>query len=139
MKSFLLIVAVILWVALRSNAAKAKRKAAMEESASQPSQPSYSSVRSAFESLFAEEDEAQSVNSTFAEAGKKAGYYSYETVDEPEPMYAHADTAANRSATSNPAETEEKPSAADFDLRQAIIYQTILSNKYLDEMHTAEN
>ena len=139
MKSFLLIVAVILWVALRSNAAKAKRKAGMEESASQPSQPSYSSVRSAFESLFAEEDEAQSVNSTFAEEGKKAGYYSYETVDESEPMYAHADTEANRSATSNPAETEEKPSAADFDLRQAIIYQTILSNKYLDEMHTAEN
>lgn len=139
MKSFLLIVAVILWVALRSNAAKAKRKAAMEESASQPSQPSYSSVRSAFESLFAEEDEAQSVNSTFAEEGKKAGYYSYETVDEPEPMYAQAETAANRSACPNPAETEEKPSAADFDLRQAIIYQTILSNKYLDEMHTAEN
>ena len=111
MRSFLLIVAVILWVALRSNAAKAKRKAAMEESASQPSQPSYSSVRSAFESLFAEEDEAQSVNSTFAEEGKKAGYYSYETVDEPEevPFMRKADPTLNWSEAVKPAETQDGP------------------------------
>lgn len=141
MKTFLLILTVILWIALRTHVAQAKRKAEMEKSAPEPSQPSRSSVRSAFESLFDEEEKEASDRSSFAQEEAKAGYYSYETVDEPEvePVYAKVDPTLKRKSWTNVAETEEEPSEIDFDLRQAIIYQTILSNKYLNEMHSTEN
>lgn len=144
MKTFLLITVIILWVALRSYASNAKRKADQEKAAAEPSQPSYSSVRSAFESLFEDEEEtkAESARSSFAQEEEKAGYYSYESVEpevEPEYTRPQADFQPKRAPRTRVTETEEEPAAVDFDLRQAVIYQTILSNKYLDEMHSAEN
>lgn len=141
MSTFLLIVTVVLWIALRTHAAKAKRNAETEDAAPRPSQPSYGSVRSAFESLFDDEEREASAAPSFSQEEAQAGYYSYESMDEPEesPIHAKVDPTLNSTEAVKAVETLDGPKALDFDLRQAIIYQTILSNKYLNEMHSTEN
>ncbi len=146
MKTFFLILTVVLWVVVRSAAAKAKRSEQSEDAASKPSQPSYSSVRSAFESLFDDEEtqEEAPASASFSQEEAQAGYYSYETVDEPEaqPMSYQTQQPPSPSAAQDvtPVPTAEpEPVLQDFDLRQAVVYQTILSNKYLDEIHAADN
>lgn len=140
MKTFLLILAVILWVAIRANAAKVKRESRIDD-ASEPSQPGYDPVRSAFESLFDEDLEAESTRAYSAQEDTGADDYSYETMNEPEPepTFDKPETEPIRNAYSKVAKAADEAVVSDFDLRQAVIYQTILSNKYLDEIHSTEN
>ncbi len=148
MKTVFLILTVVLWIVIRYASSKAKQNAETDATASEPSQPSFSSVRSAFESLFEDEEaEAEPTYSSFAQEEAQAGYYSYENVEESEvdaePSRAtstQTTTTTTECSTMAPAaETEEPLAPQDFDLRQAIIYQTILSNKYLDEIHPTDN
>lgn len=139
MNTFILIVVLILWIAVRSHAVQAKRKAEKENAASEPSQPSFHSARSAFESLFDEEVKSTETHTSFDQEERSAGYYSYESFEEPDlnPGRTTADTVSSPKAWTNDGGSDS--SKPDFDLRQAIIYQTILSNKYLEEMRTYEN
>lgn len=113
----------------------------MDETASEPSQPSRNSVRSAFESLFDEDQEVENADSYFAQEEEVADSCSYETVDEHEadPVSDKGSYKSGRKTHVGIIKAEDEVSVPDFDLRKAVIYQTILSNKYLDEMHSTEN
>jgi hypothetical protein len=139
--TFILIVVLILWIAVRSHAAQAKRKAEMENAASEPSQPSHSSARSAFESLFEEERETESAYSSFAQEGQSAGYYSYESVvgDDLAPGRTTTDFVSDSKPETMAQFNADDSKGVDFDLRQAVIAQTILSNKYLNEIYSDVN
>lgn len=140
MKLFLFILAVVLWVGARSRAAAAKHVADPEntsdtESASSPFK------KSAFESLFDEFkgvvdnfDEPESVvepeeDPISPESGSTESFLRYEAVVGAQPQ-------ATETVVENFAKSEDNQS---FDLRQAVIYQTILSNKYLDEIRSHDN
>ena len=160
MKTFLIIMAIVLWVTFRSfskNAAKAK--GASEDYAS----PSAKDVpEGTFETLFADdayaadEDDPYAVEedyseqaavehaftSQFASASQQSPYFSYES-EQTQGGFATASPKARTQARTKGESVQGKEAAAsvaaDFDLRQAVIYQTILTNKYLDEVSSYEN
>lgn len=62
-------------------------------------------------------------------------YFSYET-EEPQPMKAEAPKVENKHVCDQPKETEQKSPLLDepFDLRKAVIYQTIMTNNYIADL-----
>lgn len=94
-------------------------------------------VRNAFESLFDEPkaQEGNGTSSTFASEAASAGYYSYETSSSATDRRAaaHVATSAQSVRPVRPATARAEEEVTAFDLRQAIIYQTILDNKYLSD------
>ena len=87
----------------------------------------------AFESLFATEKPGRR---SFAEEEKKAGYFTYETDD------SSAEVQYNTKVTRpvvQPVMREEAEAPASFDLRQAIVYNAILTPKYLGEVGYVDN
>lgn len=162
MNTFLIIMAIVLWVTFRSfskNAAKAK--AAPEDYSS----PSANDVpEGTFESLFSDDNIAfdeedpyavekedyseqaaveHAFSSQFAAASQQPSYFSYEETEKLRNSSASAPSKARSKARTKEAPVQGKDGAingaADFDLRQAVIYQTILTNKYLDEVSSYEN
>lgn len=90
--------------------------------------------QSAFESLFAT---AKNGTRSFAEEEKNAGYFTYETED------SSSEAQYNGPKVSKPvvqmvAKEEAEADAAAFDLRQAIVYNAILTPKYLSEVGYSE-
>lgn len=152
MKTFLIIMAIVLWVTFRSfskNAAKAKVEGGSEGYSS----PSAKDVpEGTFESLFAEspyatsdddpyeaaEDYSEQAAVEHAFSNQQSQYFSYEYG-----MPKGGSAVASPKARSKEATAQSKEGssnvAADFDLWQAVIYQTILTNKYLDEVSSYEN
>lgn len=106
-------------------------------------------VKSMFESLFDDEpsqqhEETEKASPSFASEAASAGYYSYETSSNAKSFRS---TRANVNSTRpsqmaqpvKPAEVQVEADATAFDLRQAIIYQTILDNKYLSDTQSYGN
>ena len=133
MSGFLIFLAVALWFGVKMRNAYRKQMSELESDTASDQ----GTVRSTFESLFDEpkEQESNGTSSTFASEAASAGYYSYET----------SSSATNRRAAANAAMSAQpkrpvraaivqtEADATAFDLRQAIIYQTILDNKYLSD------
>ena len=118
MNTFLIIIALVLWVGLKSYKSVRQQMADPENSA--------------------EVKEPASASVTFAEEECSAGYYSYETVED-----INADqnskvddifSQQNNVMSVDASEMKDSGNEINFDLRQAVIYQTILSNKYLSEV-----
>lgn len=142
MKLFLFILAVVLWVGVKSKAAASKRAADLEstsdsESANSPFR------QSVFESLFNEfkdvvddfsDAEASERPETSASTTENSFYEEFSgaetTIVDDQPQVSESASAPI---------VESLPEAQPFDLRQAVIYQTILSNKYLDEIRSHDN
>jgi len=108
--------------------------------------PKSDSSQSAFEQMCADENEVKEKVPSFGDEEREAGYFSYECASE---LAAEKDASAShtffgdairRSRESVNMASVEKPGKAeddntddsglDFDLRQAVIHQTILSNPY---------
>ena len=142
MNGFLIFLAVALWFGLSVRKAFRKQVSELEsETAS-----SEGTVKNAFESLFDEvmTEEKESCNSTFAKEAASAGYYSYEsTASAPQGRAAaHSAMSAQAAKAPHPVSKSEvltDNEAISFDLRQAVIYQTILTNKYLNDTQTYDN
>lgn len=77
-------------------------------------------------------DEAEDFDSPFDTDSVEEDYFSYETVQESAPVQNIRKAPAKPVAEekSSAILVEEQPEPVDFDLRQAVIYQTILQNKY---------
>ena len=90
----------------------------------------------AFESLF-EESDSQAQPSSFEDEERAAGYFSYETINTAaavgQPMGNVAMNVGETRADNEALVSTEQLASNDFDLRQAVIYHTILYNKYLPE------
>ena len=117
MKYLLLIIGLVLWVGIRSRKAVQKQLSDL-----------------AFESLF---EDRQVSNTSFAEEEKAAGYFTYET----QPVYT-AQTVASAKESTDKAKNvvlgkEEESAGSGFDLRQAIVYSTILRAKYIPETNNS--
>lgn len=111
MVTFLIVIAVILWVGLKSYR-KVQEQFDLADADEAPHRP----ARPAVETLF-ENDAPQS---------KEQPYFTYETMDGlPADKSEQPDVKAE-------AAVEAEPAAA-FNLRQAVIYQTILNNNYISE------
>lgn len=153
MKTTILILALVLWVFLRSRAASAQRKRDAEnDAAAERSDPGSSPARSAFESLFDEkfdhpeawpgdsfggDPERESDGQAKRPSSSGWGINGDGTVRTGKKEKSRKPREA--AVREVPVAAEEEESGADFDLRQAVIYQTILSNKYLDEIYADEN
>ena len=74
------------------------------------------------------EDEENPFPTSFEEEERAAGYYSYETIDQPEQESLREEYEEDFDEED---EMIEQPIGRGFDLRQAIIYQTILHNDFL--------
>lgn len=133
--------AVILWVGVRSRKAMANKAADPEFHSDQEHQVS-PSMKSTFESLF-EEFSDQSVSEAFDEeefeqeqpvsdSEQEAAFVAFE--DEVLSQDSAPDTSAGYVDEDSSDEESES-----FNLRQAVIYQTILNNKYLSEVHSFDN
>lgn len=125
--------AIVLWVGFRASKSVRKTAADLEGVTETPTEPRHT----AFDSLF-EESESDYAQSSFPQEEASMGYFSYETMAEP------VLTPAPKTATPKAPKKERKAVEAEqeqqgFDLRQAVIYQTILTNKYLDEVQHYEN
>ncbi|MBR1833918.1 MAG: hypothetical protein IJ785_00180 [Bacteroidales bacterium] len=131
MKYILFIVGMVLWVGISSRKYMRKQVSDLEDDSYQPQKPS----RPAFESLFVDEAKTET---SFAEEEAAAGYFTYES----EPAAPQSASAAAPTAVSSFArgtmQVDREPAGADFDLRQAIIYHTILTAKYVPEVNLHE-
>ena len=130
MKTFWLITIIVLWVGLKAYRKGMRTTAAHpEDSAEGPQQPT-SYPRPSYESLFEEDEEEQE-----EQPMEVPSYFSYETLEE-EDKEQHPAAAAREAQPQRPVVVaEEEPAETPaFDLRQAVIYQTILHNKYNPEM-----
>ena len=67
---------------------------------------------------------------TFEDEEREAGYFSYETLDETASAPAATERRKARQAVSTAAYEEQEEEPMQFDMRQAVIYQTILENPY---------
>lgn len=152
MKTFLIITAIVLWVTFKSfskNAAKAKAEGDSEGHSSSSANAVQEGI---FDSLFAEDPIASSTDDTYeaepdyseqaavehAFSSQQSSYFSYET-EQPKGSSTEASPKARSKRGSAQSKEDKSNVAADFDLRQAVIYQTILTNKYLDEVSSYEN
>jgi len=151
MKTFLLITIAILWIGLKAYKGVRKNFAEPEATANEPQQTG--SPRPAYESLFGDtEDDVEAENpyafgdddepATFEEEEEAAGYYTYESTHVEEaseparPEKAEKPVrqgSAPRMAAMVAPESDEE-ATQPFDLRQAVIFQTILNNKYNPEL-----
>lgn len=132
MNTFLFIMVAMLLVGFRYYKAKLRQMADQEDS----SESANAASKSAFESLFdVHSDGMDSAAST--RSSNSSSYFSYETSEDSPECEVH--NPKNENLTT--ADTKEELSAepVNVDLRQAVIYQTILSNKYLDEMQSLDN
>ena len=86
----------------------------------------------AFESLFAT---SKAAARSFADEEKRAGYFTYES-DDSSAEVLHSSPKVNNTVV-QPVVREEAANAenaAPFDLKQAIVYNAILTPKYLTEV-----
>ena len=117
MNTFLIIIALVLWVGLKSYKSVRQQMADLENSAD------------------AEEPKA---STTFVEEERSAGYYSYKTVEEVNvenvPHTEDVSVRQDEAIQAGASDTKDTGNDINFDLRQAVIYQTILNNKYLSEV-----
>ena len=81
----------------------------------------------AVESLFDEEQD-EPFPQSFEDEEREAGYFSYETIDAVEENRPFEEVSV---APVIEDERYDSPLFGGFDLRQAVIYQTILHNEYL--------
>lgn len=151
MSTFIIITAVILWVGLKAYKSVRKNFADPEEPSVAPHQTDY--PRPAYESLFGDEKsdgmegnpydyEVDDVRPTFADEEKTAGYYTYESTTTEESMApVYSETPAEPSRQTKAPQMEETVDSESceacgqpFDLRQAVIYFSILHNQYNKEM-----
>ena len=138
------ILILVLWFGLTARKAYRKALSGLESEPEGSTAAPKGTVKSAFETLFDEVRKPQSGmrgSSTFASEAASAGYYSYETTGDVAKGRAAANAArpAPTAQTMRPAEVRVEADATAFDLRQAVIYQTILTNKYLSDMQTYDN
>lgn len=125
----------ILWVGARSRAAKAKAAHAVDsEGPSANDSHNQSSAKSAFESLFSEFDKDVDTQDD-VEFSEPFQHPLYEAAEQPQT--APADVPSVTPAFEQP--MAETPESQSFDLRQAVIYQTILHNKYLSDTQSLES
>ena len=141
MNGFLIFLAVALWFGLKVR--KAYQKQMSELGSGTPSDEG--TVKNAFESLFDDTQEARpsSASSPFSSEVGSAGYFSYETetaqgMSSSKPSQPLYHAASSQPAGSASVVGNDAAGAVDFDLRQAIIYDTILNNKYLSEIQPSE-
>ncbi len=127
MKTFWLITILILWMGFKAYRKGVRRTAAHPEDSAEGTQQPTAYPRPSFESLFEEDDEEKDEEAP--------SYFSYETLEEEErqqqPVAAVRETRPQEPVVAAVEEPVETPA---FDLRQAVIYQTILNNKYNPEM-----
>ena len=143
MNGFLIFLAVALWFGLSIRKAYRKQMSELESETASTA----GTVKNAFESLFDELDKSEetSQSSTFANEAASAGYYSYETTTSGSQGRPAANpTMSAQSARTvrpavQPAVVQTEADATAFDLRQAVIYQTILTNKYLSDKEYYDN
>ena len=137
MNGFIIFLAVALWFGLSIRKAYRKQMSELEsETAS-----SAGTVKNAFESLFNEPSEGEEAarSSSFANEAASAGYYSYESTASNSRGRAAARPAQTTRVAMPVAERSVEADATAFDLRQAVIYQTILDNKYLSDTQSYDN
>ena len=141
MNGFLIFLAVALWFGLKVR--KAYQKQMSELGSGTPSDEG--TVKNAYESLFDDTQEARPSNasSPFSSEVGSAGYFSYETEAANSMPSGRASRPSYQAVSTQPADMTSVASndgvgAVDFDLRQAIIYDTILNNKYLSEIQPSE-
>ena len=141
MNGFLIFLAVALWFGLKVR--KAYQKQMSELGGGTPSDEG--TVKNAFESLFDDRQEAKPSNasSPFSSEVGSAGYFSYETEAANCMPSGRASRPSYQAVSTKPADvasvaSNDAAGAVDFDLRQAIIYDTILNNKYLSEIQPSE-
>lgn len=132
MNTFLFIMVAMLLVGFRYYKAKLRQMADQEDS----SESANAASKSAFESLFDVHSDGMD-NAASTRSSNSSSYFSYETSEDSLECEVH--NPKNENLTT--ADTKEELSAepVNVDLRQAVIYQTILSNKYLDEMQSLDN
>jgi len=119
--------ALILWIGLRSYKSVRKQLSDLEDSANGKG----ASPKPAFESLF---DESEPSEMNFAEEEASAGYYSYESTPTPPTSFeSRASTSGKHQVGSVGYAESEEVRSNGFDLRQAIVYDTILRAKYAPE------
>lgn len=139
--SDILWIAVMLLTAFAGSRKKLRRSMEEKTSASQPT-PSQS-VDSPFgedadtfdlEEDWFEEDADEAYAGTSVEE-QSSSYFTYETID-PQPVQAPEMAAVSKKEESNVDEVlhPENNLADGFNLRQAIIYQTIMENDYLADI-----
>lgn len=145
----LTILILVLWFGLSARKAWRKALGDLESEPKGDAASQQGTVKSAFESLFdtnrEKVDSARKVTSNFATEASEAGYFSYESsVDattSDRPIFKSAPKArpmqSETRATQSAGELLTEASA--FDLRQAVVYQTILTNKYISDMHSYDN
>lgn len=129
MKTFLIILITIAYIGWK--AYKGVRKNFTVDTDDTVNEPQADTPRPAFESLF-DEEETNNTPYSFEEEEKAAGYYTYESTEEINPSTAQDLQPSPVSMVSEVEETQ--PEMPAFDLRQAVIYQTILNNKYNPEV-----
>lgn len=140
MSGFLIFLAAALWFGLRIRKAYLKQVSELESDTSSDT----GTVKSAFEMLFEElhtNAAPHQSSKSFASEVDKSGHFSYES----DAMEAQATSKAHRVSRSAakskppvtvPTDVEELSEMSDFDLRQAVIYETILNNKYLSDVQS---
>lgn len=130
--------AVVLWVVVRAKIASAKSGADLEDTSSSES-PNQGFAKSTFESLFNEFVDVPEFE-TASQAPEVDPFLDFENFEqqESEMNAASAASAAEALQEEEASKVAENP-IPEFDLRQAVIYQTILTNKYLSEMPSHEN
>ena len=134
MNGFLIFLAVALWFGLSIRKAYRKQMSELEsETAS-----SEGTVKNAFESLFddAREEVETEGSPMFANEAASAGYYSYEgtTSKAKSRKSVNSTMSAPTARIVDMSVSEQRDTGSTvFDLRQAVIYQTILDNKYLSD------
>lgn len=132
MKYILFIIGLVLWAGISARS-KVRKQLSDLEDASNGQQTSSSP---AYESLFAEHMQEKR---SFAEEEAAAGYFTYET-EKPSDESQTSQSASVKSPfvqTVKVANTDEGSSTV-FDLRQAIVYNTILKAKYIPEVNLHE-
>ena len=144
----LTILIIVLWFGLLARKAWRKALSDLESEPKGDTAPQQGTVKSAFDSLFDTARETVSNtwkgSSTFAKEASEAGYFSYESSTDSSserPVFKSAPKARpvqSEVRVSQPV-ADLLPEAPVFDLRQAVIYQTILSNKYISDMHPYDN
>ena len=142
MSGFLIFLAVALWFGLKIR--QAYQKQMSELGSGTPSDEG--TVKNVYESRFDSSRVANHSNtsSSFSSEVGSAGYFTYES-DVATPMASSVATsrpsyqdAPFKSVVPTGATSNEAESAVVFDLRQAVIYDLILNNKYLSDIQSSE-
>ena len=130
MEYFLIVLVLILLVGGRSVKSIRAFRQELSDLENAPEKP-----QPAFESLFTT---ATNGSRSFAEEEKSAGYFTYETEDSSsETLYKSP--KVTRPVVQTVVKEEPQTEASAFDLRQAIVYNAILTPKYLGEVGYCDN